>query len=155
MADYDEETGKILRRLESMELRLSRLESVLKITENESFSEPDEQTETANPVLNTIVSTEEEKGLESQIGRFGLAWLGNIVLLFGITFLTQYMMNLGFRFFSILLGYLASSTILFLANYLKKANVHLAFIFRMNAQVLLFYITVRLHFFSVTPLIPG
>jgi hypothetical protein len=105
--------------------------------------------------VNADAENEEEKGLESQIGRFGLAWLGNIVLLFGIIFLSQYMVNLGYRFFSFLFGYVASAAIFFLANYIKKANVHLSFILKMNAQVLLFYLTVRLHFFSLSPLIPG
>ena len=105
------------------------------------------------PPLKSDTLIDEEKGLESQIGRFGLAWLGNIVLLFGITFLTQYLMNLGHRFLSIILGYLAAASIFFLADYLKKTNVHLSFIFKMNAQILLFYITLRLHFFSASPVI--
>jgi hypothetical protein len=93
----------------------------------------------------------EEKGLESQIGQFGLAWLGNIVLLFGIILLTQYLMIQGFRFVSVILGYLAALSIFFLSNYLKKTNDHLSFMFKMNAQILLFYLTVRLHFFSTSP----
>jgi hypothetical protein len=153
MADQDEELEKIRKSLKSLELRLDRLESVLNITDNEPLPRSEELFETVDSSLNTNTSGEEEKGLESQIGRFGLAWLGNIVLFFGITFLTQYLMNLGYRFFSFLFGYFASAAIFFLANYIKKNNVHLAFIFRMNALVILFYISVRLHFFSVSPLI--
>jgi hypothetical protein len=99
------------------------------------------------------ILSEEEKGLESKIGRFGLAWIGNIVLLFGIAFLTIYLMNLGYRLISVLLGYTAAASIYVLAEYLKKTNVHLAFMFRMNAQILLFYITLRLHFFSDSPVL--
>ena len=95
----------------------------------------------------------EEKGLESRIGRFGLAWLGNIVLLFGITFLLQYLMNLGLSLISVVIGYSSATVIFFLAKHLKKSNAHLAFMFKMNGQILLFYITMRLHFFSATPLI--
>ncbi|MGA2407139.1 MAG: hypothetical protein ABSF81_10365 [Bacteroidales bacterium] len=153
MADQDEELEKIRKSLKSLELRLDRLESVLNITDNEPLPRSEELFETVDSSLNTNTSGEEEKGLESQIGRFGLAWLGNIVLFFGITFLTQYLMNLGYRFFSFLFGYFASAAIFFLANYIKENNVHLAFIFRMNALVILFYISVRLHFFSVSPLI--
>jgi hypothetical protein len=153
MADKDEELEIIRKSLKSLELRLDRLESVLNITDNEPLPRSEELFETVDSSLNTDTSGEEEKGLESQIGRFGLAWLGNIVLLFGITFLTQYMMNLGYRFLSVLFGYFTSAAIFFLANYIKKTHVHLAFIFRMNALVLLFYISVRLHFFSVSPLI--
>jgi hypothetical protein len=154
MADQNEEMEKIRKSLHSLELRLSRLESALNITDNGSYYRSEEHLQTVDQTLRTDTINEEEKGLESQIGRFGLAWLGNIVLLFGITFLAQYLMNLGYRILSFIIGYLASAVIFFLANYIKKTNVHLSFISRMNAQVLLFYITVRLHFFSVSPLIP-
>ena len=152
MADQDREMEKIDRRLKSIELRLSRLESAL-IPYKELSYRSEEQVQTIDPSLNSDTLDEEEKGLESQIGRFGLAWLGNIVLLFGITFLTQHLMNLGHRFFSIFLGYIAASTIFLLANYLKKTNGHLAFMFTMNALILLYYTTIRLHFFSASPVI--
>jgi hypothetical protein len=153
MADQNEEMEKILGRMHSLEVRLSRLENALSITDEESvFNTKQPLNQSDEPVSNTL--SEEEQGLESQIGRFGLAWLGNIVLLFGITFLTQYMISIGFRFFSFFLGYLAAAAIFSLESYLRKSNVHLSFIFSINAQILLFYMTVRLHFFSAAPLIP-
>jgi hypothetical protein len=153
MADQDREIDKINNRLRSIELRLSSLESAIAITENKSIYDPVKKVQIAEPTLYSDTSEEEEKGLESQIGRFGLAWLGNIVLFFGIIFLTQYLMNLGQRFSSVFLCYVSASAIFFLAGYLKKTNVHLSFIFRMNAYILLFYTTIRLHFFSTAPLI--
>jgi hypothetical protein len=59
----------------------------------------------------------------------------------------------GFRFVSVILGYLSALSIFFLSSYLKKTNDHLSFMFKMNAQVLLFYLTLRLHFFSTYPLL--
>jgi hypothetical protein len=153
MADRDVEIEKISRRLQAMELRLSRLESVLIMTDKENALRPEEPVPAVNPFPDHEISDDEDRGIESQIGRFGLAWMGNIVLLFGIIFLTQYMMILGHRYASVLLGYTAAVSIFFLAKYLKKTNVHLAFMFKMNGQVLLFYITVRLHFFSENPLV--
>ncbi len=153
MADHDSEMEKISRRLESLELRLSRLESATSIPDNIGLIRSEAPVKTVSPPLISDISNEEEKGIESQIGRFGLAWLGNIVLLVGITFLTQYLMNLGHLYLSILLGYISAAAIFFLANYLKKTNVHLAFMFKMNAQILFFYITIRLHFFSSSPVI--
>ena len=155
MADLENEIENLSERLQSIELRLARLESALNGVENGQSPISEEQVLTSGPFLNTETLNEEEKGLESRIGRFGLAWLGNIVLLFGITFLAEYTMNLGYRFLFFIIGYLASASIFLLAYYIKKANVHLAFIFRINAQILLFYITVRLHFFSVSPVIQG
>src|SRR5450759_1686706 len=153
MADQGSEMEKISRRLHSIELRLSRLESAFTITDKENLYRSEEQVQTVNPSLNSVTLNEEDKGLESQIGRFGLAWLGNIVLLFGIVILTQYLMNLGHRFSSILFGYIIAASIFFLANYLKKTNDHLSFIFKINAVILLYYITLRLHFFSTSPVL--
>jgi len=155
MADQNEEMERILGRMHSLEVRLSKLETALSIAGKESLDSPEQPLNQVDqePVTNTL--NEEEQGLESQIGRFGLAWLGNTVLLFGITILAQYMINLGYMFFSFLFGYFAAAAIFFMAGYLRKTNGHLSFIFRINAQVLLFYITVRLHFFSAAPLIPA
>src|SRR5664279_1062549 len=150
MADQNEEMEKILRRLQFLEQRLSRLESAVNINTSELV---EVRVLIEEPVLTDDVRNDEEKEIETQIGRYGLAWLGNIVLLFGIVFLTQYMMNLGYRISSLLLGYIASGSMIFLAGYIKKTNFHLASIFRINALLLLFYITIRLHFFSITPLI--
>lgn len=153
MADQDEELEKISRRLESLELRLSRLESAMPGGENGKPFLSEEPVSQVFPLPDSELSEEEGKGLESQIGRFGLAWLGNIVLLFGITFLTQYLMILGLRYISVLIGYTAAASIFYLANYLKKTNDHLSFMFKLNAQILLFFITIRLHFFSSSPVI--
>jgi hypothetical protein len=153
MADHDSEIDKIVRRLDSIELRLSRMEESLSTVNTDIPYNTIAEAPANEPFLSSDPAAEEETGLESQIGRFGLAWLGNIVLLFGITILTQYMMNLGHQYLSVIFGYAAAVSIFFLAKYLKKSNVHLAFMFRMNAQILLFYVTVRLHFFSDSPLI--
>jgi len=143
----------IEKRLRSIELRLSRMEAVLEISEN------DKSIGFENKILPDFSSDlseesiEEEKGLESIIGRYGLASLGNVVLFFGITFLAQYLMNKGQHLISALLGYSVVTAIFLLAKYLKKSNLPLAFMFKINGQILLFYITIRLHFFSETPLI--
>jgi hypothetical protein len=153
MADQNEDMEKILSRLQSLEQRLGRLESAVNLSRSEPAINLETKLLTDHPVLNADITDEEEKGIESQFGRFGLAWLGNIVLLFGIVFLTQYLMNQGYRIFSLFLGYLGSAVMIFLSEYLKKTNFHLASVFRINALFLLFYITIRLHFFSITPLI--
>lgn len=155
MANQDDTTEEIGRRLNSIEARLARLESVLINTGNKIPYRPDEMEETAALLVDSGSADDEEKGLESKVGRFGLAWLGNIVLLFGIAFLTQYLINIGQRVLSIIIGYFAAVSIFFLANYLKKTNSFLSLMFKINALILLYYVTLRLHFFSVSPLIPG
>jgi hypothetical protein len=153
MADHDQDMEKILRRLQLLESRLDKVESTLSLTESQiSFRE---NTLIQQDVeLSQVPDDDEEKGIESQIGRFGLAWMGNIVLLLGITFLTQYMLNTGHRIFSFILGYLFVAGLFLIAEYIKKTNTYLTSIFRLNGHVLLFYLTVRLHFFSSSPVIP-
>jgi hypothetical protein len=153
MADQDVDINEISRRLQSIELRLSRLESGMTTVDKLLSSPEDTMSPPSNSILISGASDEDGTGLESKIGRFGLAWLGNVVLLFGITFLSQYLMNIGHLYFACFIGYFATASIFLLANYLKKTNDHLAFMFRLNAQILLFYITMRLHFFSASPLI--
>ena len=154
MADQENDMEKIERRLQLIEDRLGELESILKINSEENLQKNIRQTQAVDLPPQGDALNDEDKGLESKIGRFGLAWLGNIVLLFGIVFLKEYLMSLGYQPLSILLGYGAAASIFLIANYLKKSNIHLAFIFNINGQILLFYTTLRLHFFSPNPVLP-
>ena len=154
MADQENEMEKIRSRLNALEIRLARLESAVAKPDFRDSLSVEKEEETATTILSDTTN-EEETGLESRIGRFGLAWIGNIVLLFGIVFLAQYLMILGHRFFSVILGYTAALSIFLLSDYLRKTNDHLSFMFKINAQILLYYITLRLHFFSSSPVLPG
>lgn len=154
MADQNSEMEKIDSRLQSIELRLSQLESALNINSDKRLqSIADEIPQTDIHQDTEILSEEDDRGLESRIGRFGLAWMGNIVLLVGIAFLTQYLFNKNINIIAVLLGYLSAAGILFLSEYLKKTNVHLAFMFKMNGHILLYYVTLRLHFFTDSPVL--
>lgn len=91
---------------------------------------------------------------ETQIGGQGLALLGNLVLLFGVIFLNQWVVNLGQSFIGTVMGYLCAAALFLLARYATgKEHPFLGLLFRINAFILLFYITLMLHFFSSTPLI--
>jgi hypothetical protein len=153
MAGQESEIDKIRSRLSSLELRMSRLESGFIITGKEKSDRIGEMVQADGQVNISETLDEEEKGLESQIGRFGLAWLGNIVLLFGITFLTQYLTILEHPLLAALLGYTTAGSIFFLSEYIKNTNSHLSFMFKMNVQIILYYVTIRLHFFSMAPLL--
>jgi hypothetical protein len=157
MADRDNELEKISNRLKSIESRLSKLESMIVVSGNEIKTDAVETPQSPATFLSSGISGAygEDKGLESQIGRFGLAWLGNVVLLFGIIFLIQFLMGQGQRYLPLITGYTTSLSIFFLAGYLKKTNSHLSFIFKIHAHVLFYYATLHLHFFSPNPVLPG
>ena len=63
------------------------------------------------------------------------------------------MMNTGHPILSFITGYLLAASLFYLANHIGKTNNHLASILRLNSHILIFYLTVRLHFFSELPLI--
>jgi hypothetical protein len=153
MVDQDSDYEKIGKRLDSIELRLKQLETALRVSGNDIPASAIDNDYALNKPASDEILDEEDRGLEAKIGRFGLAWLGNVVLILGIAFLTEYLMSNGHRLFSVILGYSAASAIFFLGIYLKKSNLHLSFMFKLNAQILLFFITVRLHFFSANPLL--
>ena len=153
MNDYADEHDGIEKRLRSLEDRISLLESLLREKEpaRSDYSEETQENIRRPPVTSAV--DEEESLLESRIGRFGLSWMGIIVLLFGIIFFTEYLMSNGHGFFSALTGYLsAGGTFLFAGN-LKKSNPNLSGKFSFGGQLILFYITLRLHFYSTIPLV--
>lgn len=148
--DYDHNElaiTKINERFNALELRLSRLESSLNI---DSFTDEEYLEESLSEQLK---KTSDGIHIESKIGETGLAWLGNIVLFFGMIFLVQYIQKIGYQIVSSAFGYVSVAGIFILAHFLKKAYPKMASIFNLNAYLLLFYVTLRLHFFTATPII--
>jgi len=91
--------------------------------------------------------------IEFKVGEYGMAWLGNIVLLFGIAFLIQYLQNSGYKTLSVITGILSISGIYTVCYFTRNTFVHLSKLFAYTAHILLFYFTVRLHFFQTNPII--
>ncbi len=135
------------KKVNSLERRLRKLESgtsrIVKTDEKEE----------SPPQLPGLDFLENGSELESGIGEYGLAWLGNIVLLLGISFLTQYIITLGHPLVSALIGYGLIAAIFLLTGYIRKTHSYLAYMFDLNGHILVYYITLNLHFFSSNPLI--
>jgi hypothetical protein len=153
MAQQDIKLENFEDRLKSIELRLANLESERAFNK---FSQPtveaeELQTNESSSLSEAVI--DEEKGLESRIGRVGLAWLGNFVLLSAIVFFTEYIIMQGHGLLSVIIGVFSAGIIFFISNYLKKTNSNLSFPLKINSQVILFYEALRMHFFSVHPLI--
>ncbi len=153
MVQQDIKSGTFEDRLQSIELRLANLESMLALNDHgqPAVESKDLQIDGASSMAEAII--DEEKGLESRIGRVGLAWLGNFVLLFAIIFFTEYIITLGHGLLSVVIGVLSAGVIFLISNYLKKTNSNLSFMLKINGQVILFYEALRMHFFSANPLI--
>jgi hypothetical protein len=143
------ENRKLKKRIDALEERVSQLEISFGMGDLEYQKSP---TEELSDQLNDM---KHKVHLESQVGESGLAWLGNLVLFFGIAFLIQYFQKLGYSVFSIIFGYMAVSGIYGLTVFMKKSNPKMASIFMINAFLLFFLTSIKLHFFSEYPLVEG
>jgi len=98
-------------------------------------------------------SLNSEESIEFRVGEYGMAWLGNIVLLFGIIFLVQYLQNSGNLIFSALTGFISIAGIYAISHFTQVSYSYLSKLFAYNGHLLLFFMTLRLHFFQAEPLI--
>jgi len=146
---------KILERLQSLEMRLSNIEAQLRSGKNAEVDVRSERSpENAVKSIPEAETVElDEAVLESKIGEYGLAWLGSLVLFFGIIFLMTFTTNLGYPVFSSVLGYGSSISVFFLAYLLRRSFPHLVFMLNISGHLLLYYSTLRLYFFSAQPLV--
>ncbi len=139
--DNNSNKETLLHRIQSLEKRLSKIESILRV---EWQSE--------------ITKTKLEEGLtaeraESKIVEYGLAWLGGIVFLFGIVFLMSYTESLGYLVLSKFVAILLTLLLFAFSYFSQKQFPILANVLKISTPLLLYYIIVRLHFFVEQPLI--
>jgi hypothetical protein len=135
----------ILSKLTSLESRLTRVEEELGIDtalSPASISGNDDD-----------LKYKEKNNFESRIGGYGLALLGNIVFLFGIIFFSNYIQDSGYPLMSAILGYVCVAGIFILSNFAEKKISYLSVMFKMVGLLMLYYVTMRLHFFTSHPVI--
>ncbi len=144
---------KISEALTNLEVRIASLENYL------GLAPAGEVTQLAGPASGQApasASKPSEYGqgsVEMKIGEFGLAWVGSIIFFLGIVFLVTYTFSLGYPILASILGYAASAGLSYLAQIWSKDTPHLSRITVNSSLLLLFYTTMRLHFFSAEPLI--
>jgi len=144
--DNDSNIEKLLNQYDSLEKRISLIEARLGSAEVpvKKLIEEDQEFD---------ISLGSGSDIEVKIGSHGLAWLGNIVLIFGIMFLMTYAQNLGYSLLPSILGYLLVGIIFFVAHKIRKSLSHLDFMLNFSGYILAFYVTLRLHFLTPDPVI--
>ena len=148
--------SEILAKLNALEKRIDVLENEVRNPRRSKSGvkqEIEENEEDYRLTLKLPWQDSEEEGIESKIGEYGLAWLGNIVLIFGIVFLSQYLTNTGHLLIAGIIGYIAVAGILTLAHFIRKSYSYMAYVFTLFGHVLLFYTTLRLFFFTDPPVV--
>ncbi len=146
------DTDRLIEAIHALEIRINRIEAYigrenLPISKSTAELGYSEQEEESIPSLPSGIS------IESRIVEQGLGWLGTGGFLIGIIFLTNYTYRSGHNFLSEFIGYFAAGCIFVLAYFLRKLSPHLVSLLRSSGFLLIYYITLRLHFFTTSPLI--
>lgn len=137
---------ELAEKINTLEQRITKLESKRK--DNYIPSEEDEF-----EGLSFNIKLPGDGQFESSFGKYGLAWLGNIVLFFGIIYFVQYLGVSGFKVISTIVSFASVAGIFVLAFYIRNSNEYMSKIFNLNAYLLLFFSTLKLHFFIDNPII--
>ncbi|MCF6353453.1 MAG: DUF2339 domain-containing protein [Cyclobacteriaceae bacterium] len=135
----------LLCKIQSLEKRLGKIESILRIEWQGETEKLKSETELEEGFT--------AEGAESEIVEYGLAWLGSIVFLLGIVFLMSYTESLGYLILSKVVAYLFAILLLTFSYYTRKAFPVLANVINTCSPLFLYYITLKLHFFTEHPLI--
>ena len=148
--------SELLDKVNSLELRISSIERQFETAAGTAASVRQKQFPNEQPVDTYDEEVVVDKGLiESNIFEYGLAWFGSLVLLFGIVFLSNFAKNYMNGPLASLVGYTAVTGVFFLAWYLRNSYSHLSFMLDLSAHLLVYYITLRLYFFTGIPVIPA
>ena len=142
-----EKINQIINYLENLESRISRLEAKLDIDPSSSSGDINQ-----TPIFSNSISVNTES-LENQIGQFWFAKVGTVILTIGIIFLLTFpYQNLPPALPGIA-GYLFSGVLFLLSHYWRVSLKFLSQYIFGSALLLLFFSTMRLHYFGINPAI--
>ena len=134
---------QVLERISAMEDRLASLEKKLVLSKS---SQPVSQRNEAETSMEEAeLFSLGQLNMESRIGEFGMAWLGNIVLLFGFLFLTQYLHNLQLPLLSPVIGIVSAGCVYAVARFARKSLPYMSRLLNYNGHILLFFSCLRFH----------
>ncbi len=139
--------------IQQLKNRINFMEAILDIRRLNLTPSVQPDSEQADDDFELSFSTKSDDSIEFRVGEYGMAWLGNIVLLFGISFLVQYLQNSGYPIFSALIGFIAVAGIYGACHLTRTSYSYLSKLFAYNGHLLLFYMVLNLHFFQADPLI--
>ena len=145
----------VLAHVESLESRLERIEAKLRKLESSDvlISPAVKDSKKSAVEINRPERANMDAQYESRVVEYGFAWISGIVYLFGIIFLMTYMRNQGFNLLTSIIGFGGTASLFLLSYYLRKSFPHLLLAGQIIGLLLLYYVTLRMHFFTGDPLI--
>lgn len=142
-----EKIDQIFSYLHNIESRVSKLEAHLNIDSETS------RDELKLPSLTSNNLSERADSLESQIGQFWFAKIGIVILSIGIIYLLTFPYQNLPPVFPSLIGFILVAALFWMSNYLRTSVHYLSQYIFGGGLLLLYFTTLRLHFFGVNPAI--
>lgn len=145
--DMGTDMESLRKALQEVEWRLRRVESALRLSP--LGSEP----QTAASTVGGDATVVDGGALELKIGELWLGQVGLVALLLGIAFFISYPFGIP-PALQIVAGYLAAGALFLLSRRWEDSYVFGARTFFAGGLILVYFSTLRLHFFTPAPLIP-
>lgn len=137
--------------LDALSERLAKVEYALGQIKGQQAAPAKKEYRQEEEVVDIKFPFQSNGSIEFRVGEYGMAWLGNIVLFIGITFLVQNFYSSGNFVLSVFIGYSSVAAIYAGAYFSRKVYSYLSRLLFYNAHLILFIITLRLHYFQTDP----
>lgn len=147
------ELDYIKKEIQVLNERLTAVESSLGKLKGQNISAHNVESVQAETEFEFKLPFSSQGSIEFRVGEYGMAWLGNIVLFFGITFLVGYFQNTGLEILSAAAGFITVAGIYICSWFTRISYFYISKLFAFNGHLLFYYLTLRLHFFQTNPLI--
>ena len=147
-----EQFGKLNLRIVELEGRISKLEERVASQDLEGIYRVPLKKDLSDDRGSENAPSQNE-AFESRVGEYGMAWMGNIVLLVGILFLTQYLQNNNQPLISVVFGF-ASIVLVYITGYFtRKSLPYMSTLFSYNGHLLLYIQVMRIAMFKESMII--
>lgn len=147
-----EQYGELIQRIAELESRISRLEEAKAGQDSDKIFVRQIKKEHLDST-GTEKDQSQDESIESRVGEYGMAWMGNIVLLVGILFLTQYLQNINQTLISIAFGFSSVIFVYMLGYFTRKSLPYMSRLFSFNGHLLLYIQVMRICLFKETAII--
>ncbi len=144
------ELDQLKQRIADLEKRMAQLEEAAPAIERTGRFTFQQSTGEAPQVEKESPGSD---AMESRIGEYGMAWLGNVVLLVGILFLSQFLQNNNQPFISLAFGYGCVAMVYLLGYLTRKSLPYMSRLFSYNGHLLLYIQAMRICLFQESQII--
>lgn len=133
--------------------RLTKVESLLEQLKGQRVVPDKSELPEEEEAIDIKFPFQTKGSIEYGIGEYGMAWIGNIVLFLGLIFLVNYLQNSVSLLIAVAVGFSAVALVYITAYYTRESLSVLSRLLVFNGHFLLYFLTLRLHFFQEAPLI--